>query len=257
MGRTAMDVYVTEPTRDHRHVTEPTHDHRRLAAAVEESQDLLRHAAQAGIAVPEDIVGALVHAKSCLDSGLVPERAAVAFHIAFTALAAKVSPVTVDTLRTSDEKTRRSLRRHGVLSVALAVVVVLFSGISSVTSSMSKDIESGIAHANELAVQLRSQVGAPKPRAVQANDCSPAVTAPDPPIPFKDEKQLITELQDFSAETRTMLRTATKLDFFVAEWETSPLAWTEWRKTAWERLELKPDLLNMRQDSFCKIATYQ
>jgi len=81
MGRTAMDVYVTEPTRDHRHVIEPTHDHRRLAAAVEESQDLLRYAAQAGIAVPEDIVGALVHAKSCLDSRLVPERAAVPVRI--------------------------------------------------------------------------------------------------------------------------------------------------------------------------------
>jgi hypothetical protein len=145
-----------------------------------------------------------------------------------------------------------------MMSVALALVVVVFSGISSVTTSMSQNIQDGIAHANELAVHLRAEVGPPKPGNVQETSCGLATTAPDPPLGLKDETGLITELQDFSGTIRTMLRTATKLNVFVASWETSPLdAPTDWRNTAHERLELQPDLLNMRQDSFCKIATYE
>jgi hypothetical protein len=73
-----------------------------------------------------------------------------------------------------------------------------------------------------------------------------------------DETALIGELQDFAATIRTTLRTATKLDVFVAEWERSPLDRPgEWGDSAHERLELQPDLINMRKDSFCKIATYE
>jgi hypothetical protein len=242
-----MDVFVSEPRLDHLH----------LASAVNDAQDLLRYAGQAGIAVPQDVVAALVHAKGCVDSGFVPEETAVAFHLAVTALAAKVAPVTIETLHTSDQKTRRSLQWHGVLSFVLAVVVVLLSGLSFVATSMSKDIETSITQGNELAVELRNQVGPPNPGSVRDADCAPATAAPDPPIPFKDEMRLITELQDFSATIRTMLRTASKLDVFVDGWERSPLGTGEWGNTARARLQLEADLLNMRQEAFCKIGTYQ
>jgi hypothetical protein len=239
-------------------VPDPIIDQSQLAAAIEDSQELLRYAAQAGIAVSEDTVNALVHAKTCLASGDVPEAATVAFYVAFTTLAAKVAPVTVDTLRTSNEKTRRSLQRNGMMAVALALVVVVFAGISSVTTAMSNDIETAIVHANTLAVQLRSEVGPPRVGNAAETTCGPATTTPDPPLGVADETPLIAKLQDFSGTIRTMLRTATKLNVFVANWETSPLDGSaEWRNTTRERLELQPDLVNMRKDTFCKIATYE
>jgi hypothetical protein len=134
----------------------------------------------------------------------------------------------------------------------------VLSGISSVTTSMSQSIQAGITHANDLAVHLRADVGPPKPGNIAETTCGPATTTPDPPLGLKDETALIAELQDLVGTTRTMLRTATKLNVFVANWERSPLDTPgEWQNTARERLELRPDLVNMRKDSFCKIATYE
>ncbi|PPQ34062.1 hypothetical protein [Rhodopila globiformis] len=243
-----MDGFVITPTLDSSH----------LAAAIEDSQDLLRYAARAGIAIPDATINALVHARTCLASGTVPEADTVAFYAAYATLASRVAPVTVDTLRISNEKTRQNLRRNGMLAVALALVVVVFSGISSVTTSMAQGIQAGITHANELAIHLRAEVGPPKPGSTVETGCGPATMPPDPPLKATDATALIAELQDFAATIRTMLRTATKLDVFVADWEKSPLDPPgAWGANAQERLELQPDLINMRKDSFCKIATYE
>jgi hypothetical protein len=236
-------------------------NHREFAAAVSDSQELLRYAAEAGIQLSDANLAALVHAKACADAGQVPEEAAVAFYAALTTLAAKAAPVSVDTLRISEDKTRRSLRRNGVFSVALAFLVVFFSGVTFVTVSMSKDIEGGIDHANELAVKLRNQVGPPDPGNTAETSCGVATTPPTPKIQFSDEPLMISELQDFAATIRTLLRTATKLDFFVRNWERSPLdtddAKSEWKTNSQAKLQLEPGLVNIRKDTFCKISTYQ
>ncbi len=236
-------------------------DGRQFAAAAHDAQQLLRYAAQAGIELPETTIAAIVHAKACLDEGRVPEDVVVAFYAAFTSLAAKVEPVTVETLSISEQKTRRNLRRNGIFSVALALCVVIFSGVTLVTTSMSKAIEEGVAHGNELAVKLRNQVGPPLPGTTDETRCGPAKASPDPKIPFTDEFLLISELQDFAATIRTTLRTATKLDWFVADWEVSPLdqvsQTSDWSTNPQEKLQLEPGLVNMRKDSFCKIASYQ
>jgi len=244
-----MDVYASGPTVDQS----------QLAAAVADAHRLLRYAAETGIVLPEATVGALVHAKACTESGvLVPEPVIVAFYAAYATLASRVAPVTVDTLQVSTDSTARNLRRNGMMAVALALVVVVFSGISSVTTSMSQSIQAGITRANDLTVHLRAEVGPPKPGNAAETTCGPATTMPDPPLGLKDETALIAELQDLAGTTRTMLRTATKLNVFVANWERSPLDTPgAWRDTARERLELRPDLVNMRKDSFCKIATYE
>ena len=145
-------------------------------------------------------------------------RTAVKFYAALTELAGKAAPVTVDTLRMPEDKARRSLRRNGFFSVALALVVVIFSGVTYVTVSMSKDIENGIEHANDLAVKLRSQVGPPNPGNIQETTCGVATEPPKPELSSKDEILIISELQDFSSTIRTILRTSMKLDFFVRNW---------------------------------------
>jgi hypothetical protein len=241
-----MDTYSSGSIPDQRHLTD----------AVEDSQDLLRYAARSGIAVPPDVIARLVHARSCLDTGRVPEETAVAFYAALSTLARLVAPVTVDTLRTSSEKTRAALSRNGMFAVVLALVVVVLSGIGSITGAMSRDIDTALARANELAVQLRGQVGAPAP-GVPAG-CLHDPGPPVPPIAARDETPLIQELQDFSSTIRTMLRTAAKLDTFIAGQEINPLdVSADWRASSRDRLELHPDLINMRNETFCKIETYQ
>jgi hypothetical protein len=237
-----------------------------FAAAVAASQRLLRYAAQAGIELSDSAIAALVHAKNCLDAGQVPEEAAVAFYAALTTLAAKAAPVSADTLHISEEKTRRDLRRNGAISVALTLLVVFFSGVTFVTVSMSKDIETGIDRANELAVKLADQVGPPDPDNISdetscAAPGSGPATLPKPPIQFSDKLLMLSELQEFAATIRTVLRTASKLDFFVWDWEISPLQASdpksEWKTNAQAKLQLQPGLVNMRKETFCKIAAYQ
>jgi hypothetical protein len=241
------------------HVAGPAVDQGQLADAVVDAHRMLRYAAEAGIELPEASIAALVHPKACLDSGMiVPEQAIVAFYAAYAMLASRIAPVTVETLQVSHDAMGRNLRHNGMMVVMLALIVVLFSGISSVTIAMSQSIQTDITHTNELAVHLRAEVGPPGPGNSNETGCGPATTAPDPPLAMKDETLLIAKLQEFAGTIRTMLRTATKLNLFVANWETSPLDTSAaWRETARERLELQPDLVNMRKDTFCKIATYE
>ena len=83
-----------------------------LARAVDETQVLLRYAGQAGIEVQADAVSALMHAKICVEARRVPADVAVEFYAAYARLAARVAPVTIDTLRVSEETTRVRLRQY-------------------------------------------------------------------------------------------------------------------------------------------------
>jgi hypothetical protein len=232
-----------------------------LARALDETQVLLRYAGQAGIEVQADAVSALMHAKICVETRRVPANVAVEFYAAYARLAARVAPVTIDTLRVSEEKTRVRLRQYGIFSVSLAVIVVIFSVLTFVTTSMMKDIEDGIGHGNELAVKLRDQVGAPRIGNTGDDGCGPTISAPDPPIALADTHQLVTELQDFAATIRGVLKTALKLNFLLLSWEGNPLdnpdAASEWRRDPRAKLQLDPALMNFRKDSLCKITTYE
>ena len=236
-------------------------DQRDLTAVVRNSKALLEYAALAGIQLPEPTINALVRAKDWSKTNPASLDETVKFYAALTELAGKAAPVTVDTLRMPEDKARRSLRRNGFFSVALALVVVIFSGVTYVTVSMSKDIENGIEHANDLAVKLRSQVGPPNPGNIQETTCGVATEPPKPELSSKDEILIISELQDFSSTIRTILRTSMKLDFFVRNWETSPLdtldGTSEWKQNPQAELQLQPGLVNMRKEAFCKIGAYQ
>jgi hypothetical protein len=66
------------------HISGPMVDQSQLAAAVADAHRMLRYAAEAGIVLPEACIVALVHAKACLDSGMiVPDPVAIAFYAAY------------------------------------------------------------------------------------------------------------------------------------------------------------------------------
>lgn len=230
-----------------------------FVGSVRDAELLLRYAATSGVTLPEGTIAAIVKARECVDRGMLTPETVVAFFAAATELAAKTAPVTTETLRVSDERTRRNLRWNGAGAIALALLVAVFSGISFVTVSMSDEIAHGIKHADELAVKLRTQVGPP----FDASEtiCGAVDKVPRAKPQFGDESLLITELQDFASGIRMLLRTASKLDFFVLSWEQSPLDTTDaksgWRKDANAMVHLDSGLVNMRREGLCKIGAYQ
>jgi hypothetical protein len=238
-----------------------------LAEAIAEAQTLLRYAAQEGIKVDAATMRALVHADSCVRGGAIADAATVDFYTAATALAAQVHPVTARSLRCSQSGNGAGIIRTAALSAVLALGVVIFSGVSFLTGSMSADIQTAIAKADALAVTLRSQVGSGEaaPGPASAAICAQPTARPQPDIPFTDTATLIRELQEFAATDRELLRTGAKLNFFVHDWETSPLDKVDeakpdshpWLADGAHRMELDPGLLDMRRETFCQIATYQ
>ncbi len=232
-----------------------------LAGAVEDAEALLRYAAQSGIDLPNETVATVISAQSAGAQGRIGAEITVAFYAAYTRLAALVQPVTIDTLRVPEAKTAASLRRIGIVSVTLAVLVIICSVVTFMTTAMSGDIEAGINHANELAVKLREQVGPPAVAITEAEICVQPTTAPNQPIPFPDKLLLTQELQDFAATTRTLVTEAGKLNFFVHYWENSPLdtpdAASPWRVRSRDLLQLHPDLIDHRAEAFCKIYAFE
>lgn len=232
-----------------------------LAAAAEDAEALLRYAAQSGISVPADTVAALLGARAGAESGPLPLNDAASFYAAYAQLAARVKPVTIDALRVPEASTRRALRRNGVVSILLAVAVMACSVVTFLTTSMATDIETGIQHANELAVTLRNQVGPPNAAIGIAELCLQPTHPPDPPLQEKDIPLLTRDLQDFAATIRTLLTSGIKLERFVLQQEFSPLhapaPGSAWAERPRMMLELNPELIDHRAEAFCKIYAYE
>jgi hypothetical protein len=229
-----------------------------LAAAAEDAEMLLRYAAQSGIDVPTEAVAIIARVRAG-EGPLTPDVVA-AFYGAYARLSAKLRPVTTETLRVPEKCTRRVLRRNGIVSVALATVVMACSITSFLTTSIAADIENGITHANELAVKLRDQVGPPRVAIDVGEICLQPKTPPDPPIPTRDVAVLTGELQDFSATTRALLTSAINLEKFNPRRELSPLdaaiPGSAWATRPREMLQLHPELIDQRAETFCKIYAY-
>ncbi|MDQ2803049.1 MAG: hypothetical protein M3Y41_10325 [Pseudomonadota bacterium] len=101
-----MDIGGQEPQRTSQDLV----DLRGLNEAVDETQVLLRYAGQAGIELPAGTIGELVQTKARVEAGRVPPECAVAFYAAYAKLAAKLAPVTIETLRLSNQETRACLK---------------------------------------------------------------------------------------------------------------------------------------------------
>jgi hypothetical protein len=230
-----------------------------LAAAAEDAEALLRFAAQSGIEISAETIAIIVRVRA--RKGPMTPEVVAAFYAAYARLAAKLSPVTIETLRVPEKCTRRILRRNGLLSVALATVVMACSITTFLTTSMSTDIETGIAHANELSVKLHDQVGPPRVPADAGEICLPPRSPPDPAIPSRDATVLTAELQDFASTIRALLTAATNLEKLNLRHETSPLdmplADSPWVTRPRDMLQLHPELIDPRAEAFCKIYAYE
>ena len=101
--------------------------------------------------------------------------------------------------------TRSTFRTYGIVALCLAIVVVLFSAASFITTAISKSINGDIVVANDLAAKLRVQLGAEPP---QNNK-------PSQPPQGQNPIDIVTELQQYAATIRAIDSRARQLNRFV------------------------------------------
>ena len=238
-----------------------------LRSGLADAECLLHYAAQAGIDIPAEILSALLTARGRIDEKPLDPQVIGAFLAAYAKLAAKLAPVTAETVRASNEQIGAVVQGSGALAILTTAVVVVLSLLLFVTNSISQDIADGIVKANDLAATARYHVGAPAIGNTADEKCGEATEKPNPPIELKPpltEQDLIVELQKFAASIRDIQTSAVKLNFFVVRWEHNPLDPPDPAKphvtpagNPAEALQLPPSLSNFRAAALCKIAVYQ
>jgi hypothetical protein len=222
-----------------------------LCEALKDAERLLKYVAETGIEVDEEVRKNVLHARERHRSGYT-EVTAANLLTALTTLAARVRPVTAESLKACTSETRPTVRSYWIVAICLAIVIVPFSLASFVTSALSEAIRKDIVTANELAVKLRTQLGPPP-----ADSQTPP--APSPLPPGLTTGEVITELQQFASTIRAIDARARQLRLFVFKVEQDPFEdirharEDEFRKV----FELPPGLTDFASAADQKTGVYQ
>lgn len=190
--------------------------------ALEDAERLLKYAAEIGIDVDDDTRHDILHARTLSRGGWSEETAANVL-TALTKLAARLKPVTAESLKACSNAEQHTVRGYWRVAMCLAAVIVPFSFASFVTSGLSDAIRKDIVTANELAVKITSQLHpAPSPTAAVTPTAGPT-TASEPELPpGLSVVEVVTELQQFASIIRSVDGRALQLDHFVLKLELDP-----------------------------------
>ena len=198
--------------------SETSCDYRRL---VDDALLLLTHAAEIGIDVDETTRNSVLKAKTVAKPDWSSPGAADLL-AALSKLAAKLHPVTADSLRAStDNLVNPDIQRLRMWTSILAIPIILFSVLGFVTASLSTGIRADIVTANELVVKLRAELGTPT---------SPtAGNAKKPALPQGlSEGDVITQLQLYASTVRAIDARSRQLNWFVFKEIYDPYARYRW-----------------------------
>jgi hypothetical protein len=130
---------------------------------------------------------------------------------AITELAAKLKPVTAETLRACRDKAPRTMHVYWIRTTVLGVFLLLSSVLSFITTGLSNSLTADITLANQLAVTLNADIASQSAAAPQANAGANA-----------DSKDL-TNLQQFAATIREVYGLSHQLRYFVLAPDTNAI----------------------------------
>jgi hypothetical protein len=171
--------------------------------ALEDAERLLKYAAELGIDVDDDVRDHILHARAASPAGWDEENASNLLK-ALAKLAARLKPVTAESLKAWSNETRPTVRKYWIVAICLAIIIVPFSVASFVSSAISNAMRADIVVANDLAVKLR------------ARQLPQGPTAPDGGV--------IAELQLFASTIRSIDGRARQLNKLVFGIERDPFA---------------------------------
>jgi hypothetical protein len=124
--------------------------------ALADAERLLKYAAELGIDIDDDLRDHILQARAASRVGWDEETAANMLK-ALAKLAARLKPVTAESLKAWSNETRPTVRNYWVVAICLAIIIVPFSVASFVSSAISNAIRADIVIANDLAVKLRTR----------------------------------------------------------------------------------------------------
>lgn len=163
--------------------------------ALEDAERLLKYAAELGIDVDADTRSAILHAR-VISPARWTEEVSAQLLLALTQLAAKLKPVTAESLKAYGSETRPTMHTYLVWSIILSAIIIPISVATFVTSNISNDIRTDILSANALAVKLTTELGPPAQTDVST----------------KDE---VADLQEYASTVRLIYARARRLNWFV------------------------------------------
>lgn len=223
--------------------------------ALIDAESLLKYAAETGTTVDDPTRAKILAARAAAPETW-NEQTIAGILDALTKLAAQLKPVSAESLSRTINGSRPTFRAYVIVSIFLAVIIVLFSSISFVTSALSKSISADIVTANELAAKLRSQLGAP---ATDTNSASSkAVKDPSQPPPGVNPVDVITELQLYASTIRAIDARAQQLNRFTVPHEPDPYFAKRSDPTEMHRIfQLDVGLTNLWDEAEGRTRVYQ
>lgn len=184
--------------------------------ALEDAERLVKYAAETGVDIDLTTRNSVLTAQAAATTGW---NAQIAHDLlaALTVLAAKLKPVTAESLRSFN--TRPTVRTYWIVAICLAAIIVPFSVASFIASGLATLIGKDVTAANELAVKLTTQLGpytkqqqaTSTPAAATNTSANTAATMPAGLNPT----EVITELQTFASLIRSIHARTRQLDFFI------------------------------------------
>ena len=187
-----------------------------LIEDLEAAERLLSYAAGAGIEVEAKVRDDVLNARSA-SAGKWSEQTASNILLALTSLAAKLKPVTAESLKicAKQEFVNKTIRNYKKVAIWLAAFIIPFSLATFITSAISERIGKDIETANALTVKLGEELRstlAQKPTGEAQGRTE---------IPPRD-------LQEFAAIIRSIDARAWQLNLFVAYTIADPFERTWW-----------------------------
>jgi hypothetical protein len=137
--------------------------------ALKDAERLLKYAAEVGVDIDAPTRTAVLHARSVPPAQWDEEMSANLL-LALTTLAAKLKPVTAESLMAYHSETRPTMHTYLTWAIILCVVIIPASILTFVSSSISNQIRAEVTTANALAVKLHTELGPPAPQGVGSSD---------------------------------------------------------------------------------------
>jgi hypothetical protein len=175
--------------------------------ALNDAERLLKYAAEIGVDVDADTRCAILHARTAYNHAGWDDHIGASLLMALTQLAARLSPVTAESLRAYHAETRPTVRTYSVWAIILASIILPVSIATFVASSVSNSLRDDITRANALAVKLRAELGPPHAQGT----ADPWSTLP----PNVSPADVISDLQEYAATVRAINARGCKLSHFI------------------------------------------
>jgi hypothetical protein len=216
-----------------------------LLEKLQDAELMLAFAAESGVKLDSQVRAQVLSARVAETNGQWTVEIAEDLLSAVTSLAEQLHPVTVESVRLCPNSLEadRMLRFYRRVALVLAFVIMPFSFATFIGGELAKTINQDLDTGNKLAVTVGS---------VDEDTTSSALSP-------KDRTEAITTLQEFAANTRSLLAHAKQLDrLLLANMIAVPYASEKtdqnYRK---ENLELPPDLGNLSGVAAKRISVYQ